>query len=214
MPTGNFGDILAGYYAKRMGLPVKDLLVATNENDILHRFFTRGEYHKTANLETLAPSMDICVSSNFERLIFDLMDRDGAAVDAAMRAFRADGVLPDAAALCDGARGLFEGQRVDDAETLDVIRDVHAQTGVLLDPHTAVGVGAARKTPRDGLKRVVLATAHPAKFPDAVEQATGLRPALPMHLSDLLTHPEEATAIDNEFDAVRDFVRAHAVAAW
>ena len=214
VPTGNFGNVYSAYVARQMGLPISRLVVASNRNDILYRFFANGEMSILGVEPSLSPSMDIQVSSNFERLIFDLMDRDGAAVDAAMRAFRADGVLPDAAALCDGARGLFEGQRVDDAETLDVIRDVHAQAGVLLDPHTAVGVGAARKTPRDGLKRVVLATAHPAKFPDAVEQATGLRPALPMHLSDLLTHPEEATAIDNEFDAVRDFVRAHAVAAW
>ena len=214
VPTGNFGNVYSAYVARQMGLPISRLVVASNRNDILYRFFANGEMSILGVEPSLSPSMDIQVSSNFERLIFDLMDRDGAAVDAAMRAFRADGVLPDAAALCDGARGLFEGHRVDDAETLDVIRDVHAQTGVLLDPHTAVGVGAARKTPRDGLKRVVLATAHPAKFPDAVEQATGLRPALPMHLSDLLTHPEEATAIDNEFDAVRDFVRAHAVAAW
>ncbi len=157
--------------------------------------------------------MDIQVSSNFERLMFDLMDRDGAAVAAAMQAFRDGGTLPGAAELREGARALFEGQRVDDAETLGVIRDVHAETGILLDPHTAVGVGAARKTTRDGHKRVVLATAHPAKFPDAVEEATGVRPELPPHLSDLLSRPEAAASVDNDVDAVRDFVRAHAAAA-
>jgi threonine synthase len=144
--------------------------------------------------------------------MFDLLDRDGAAVEEALRVFRQDGVLPDAQKLSDDARGLFEAYRLDDDETLEVIRDVHAQSGVLVDPHTAVGIGAARKAPRDGHKRVVLATAHPAKFPDAVEKATGVRPELPSHLSDLLERPEQAEAIDNDVAAVRAFVRAHAAA--
>jgi len=213
VPTGNFGNVYAGYVARQMGLPIDRLVVASNRNDILYRFLANGDMSIAGVEPSLSPSMDIQVSSNFERLMFDLMDRDGAAVAAAMRAFRDGGTLPGAAALREGARALFEGQRVDDAETLGVIRDVHAETGILLDPHTAVGVGAARKTTRDGHKRVVLATAHPAKFPDAVEEATGVRPELPPHLSDLLSRPEAAASIDNDVDAVRDFVRAHAAAA-
>ncbi len=213
VPTGNFGNVYAGYVARQMGLPIDRLVVASNRNDILYRFLANGDMSIAGVEPSLSPSMDIQVSSNFERLMFDLMDRDGAAVAAAMRAFRDGGTLPGAAALREGARALFEGQRVDDAETLGVIRDVHAETGILLDPHTAVGVGAARKTTRDGHKRVVLATAHPAKFPDAVEEATGVRPELPPHLSDLLSRPEAAASIDNDVDAVRDFVRVHAAAA-
>jgi threonine synthase len=213
VPTGNFGNVYAGYVAWQMGLPIDRLVVASNRNDILYRFLANGDMSIAGVEPSLSPSMDIQVSSNFERLMFDLMDRDGAAVAAAMRAFRDGGTLPGAAALREGARALFEGQRVDDAETLGVIRDVHAETGILLDPHTAVGVGAARKMTRDGHKRVVLATAHPAKFPDAVEEATGVRPELPPHLSDLLSRPEAAASIDNDVDAVRDFVRVHAAAA-
>jgi threonine synthase len=213
VPTGNFGNVYAGYVARQMGLPIDRLVVASNRNDILYRFLANGDMSIAGVEPSLSPSMDIQVSSNFERLMFDLMDRDGAAVAAAMRAFRDGGTLPGAAALREGARALFEGQRVDDAETLGVIRDVHAETGILLDPHTAVGVGAARKMTRDGHKRVVLATAHPAKFPDAVEEATGVRPELPPHLSDLLSRPEAAASIDNDVDAVRDFVRVHAAAA-
>jgi len=213
VPTGNFGNVYAGYVARQMSLPIDRLVVASNRNDILYRFLANGDMSIAGVEPSLSPSMDIQVSSNFERLMFDLMDRDGAAVAAAMQAFRDDGTLPGAAELREGARALFEGQRVDDAETLDVIRNVHAETGILLDPHTAVGVGAVRKTARDGHKRVVLATAHPAKFPDAVEEATGVRPELPPHLSDLLSRPEAAASVDNDVDAVRDFVRAHAAAA-
>lgn len=212
VPTGNFGNVYSAYVARQMGLPISRLMVASNRNDILYRFFTEGDMSIAPVQASLSPSMDIQVSSNFERLMFDLLDRDGAAVEEALRVFRQDGVLPDAQKLSDDARGLFEAYRLDDDETLEVIRDVHAQSGVLLDPHTAVGVGAARKAPRDGHKRVVLATAHPAKFPDAVEKATGVRPELPSHLSDLLERPEQVEMIDNDVAAVRAFVRAHAAA--
>ena len=212
VPTGNFGNVYSAYVARQMGLPISRLIVASNRNDILYRFFTHGDMSISAVEPSLSPSMDIQVSSNFERLIFDLLDRDGAAVEEAMRVFRQDGVLPDAQKLSDDARGLFEAQRLDDDETLEVIRDVYAQSGVLVDPHTAVGIGAARKSTRDGHKRVVLATAHPAKFPDAVEKATGVRPELPAHLSDLLERPEQAETIGNDVAAVRAYVRAHAAA--
>lgn len=212
VPTGNFGNVYSAYVARQMGLPISRLVVASNRNDILYRFFARGDMSISSVEPSLSPSMDIQVSSNFERLMFDLLDRDGAAVEAAIRVFRRDGVLPDAQSLSDDARGLFEAHRLDDDETLEVIRDVYARSGVLVDPHTAVGIGAARKAPRDGHKRVVLATAHPAKFPDAVEKATGVRPELPSHLSDLLQRPEQADAIENDVTAVRAYVRTHAAA--
>ncbi len=212
VPTGNFGNVYSAYVARQMGLPISRLIVASNRNDILYRFFDRGDMSISAVEPSLSPSMDIQVSSNFERLMFDLLDRDGAAVEEAMRVFRQDGVLPDAQKLSDDARGLFAAHRLDDDETLEVIRDVHARSGGLVDPHTAVGIGAARKAPRDGHKRVVLATAHPAKFPDAVEKATGVRPTLPPHLADLLERPEQAEPIENYTAAVRAFVRTHAAA--
>ncbi len=210
VPTGNFGNVYSAYVARQMGLPVERLVVASNRNDILYRFFAEADMSISAVEPSLSPSMDIQVSSNFERLMFDLVGRDGAAVEAAMQAFRSDGFLPDAASLSGEAGKLFAAQRVDDEETLAVIRDVHGETGILLDPHTAVGVGAARKAPRDGNKRVVLATAHPAKFPDAVEKATGVRPQLPPHLADLLDRPEQAEKVDNDVAAVRAYVRDHA----
>jgi threonine synthase len=210
VPTGNFGNVYAGYVALKMGLPIEKLIVASNRNDILYRFFDQGDMSITDVEPSLSPSMDIQVSSNFERLLFDLLGRDGPAVAEAMQAFRSDGRLPDSARLAADARGLFAAHRLDDQETIDVIRSVHQETGMLIDPHTAVAVGAARKTPRDGTKRIVLATAHPAKFPDAVEKASGLRPPLPDHLSDLLERPERAQTLDNDLDVVRDYVRKHA----
>lgn len=210
VPTGNFGNVYAGYVARKMGLPIEKLIVASNRNDILFRFFDQGEMAITDVEPSLSPSMDIQVSSNFERLLFDLMDRDGEAVSHAMQAFRADGVLPNAGRLSADAQDLFLAHRLDDDETIDVIKSVHEDTGMLIDPHTAVAVGAARKTPRDGTKRIVLATAHPAKFPDAVEKATGVRPALPDHLADLLERPERAETLDNDFAAVREYVVSHA----
>lgn len=210
VPTGNFGNVYAGYVALKMGLPIEKLIVASNRNDILYRFFDQGDMSITDVEPSLSPSMDIQVSSNFERLLFDLLGRDGPAVAEAMQAFRSDGRLPDSARLAADARGLFAAHRLDDQETIDVIRSVHQETGMLIDPHTAVAVGAARKTPRDGTKRIVLATAHPAKFPDAVEKASGLRPPLLDHLSDLLERPERAQTLDNDLDVVRDYVRKHA----
>ena len=210
VPTGNFGNVYSAYVARQMGLPVSRLVVAANRNDILYRFFDRGDMSISGVEPSLSPSMDIQVSSNFERLMFDLMERDGEAVAAAMQAFRAEGALPDAARLSADSRGLFSAGRLDDDETLAEIRRVHDETGMLVDPHSAVALGAARQTPSDGTKRVVLATAHPAKFPDAVEKATGIRPELPQHLSDLLMRPERAETLDNDLDAVRAYVRAHA----
>jgi threonine synthase len=210
VPTGNFGNVYSAYVAHRMGLPVGRLVVASNRNDILYRFFAQGDMSIAGVEPTLSPSMDIQVSSNFERLLFELLDRDGEAVAGLLRTFREDGRLPDGLALSESARALFDAERLDDAETLEIMCQVHEQTGMLVDPHTAVGIGAARKCGDDGHKRVVLATAHPAKFPDAVEKATGVRPALPAHMSDLFARAERADTIANDFDAMRAYVRERA----
>jgi threonine synthase len=209
VPTGNFGDVLAGFVAKRMGLPVERLVVATNANDILARTLESGAYEVRGVVPTASPSMDIQVSSNFERLLFEAYGRDGAAVRRLMAGL-AQGrrFMIDAEAL-EAIRAEFAGAAVDEEATADEIGRVWREAGYLLDPHTAVGVRAAR----GGLERdpatpmVVLGTAHPAKFPDAVERATGVRPPLPPHLADLMDRPERFTVLPAEQGAVEAFIR-------
>jgi threonine synthase len=211
VPTGNFGNVYAGYAARAMGLPVSRLVVGSNRNDILARFFDSGELAVAPVEPTLSPSMDIQISSNFERLMFDLYARDGAAVADAMGRFRATGRVALGAARWRRARELFVGFRLDDAGTKREIARLYAETGELIDPHSAIGVAAARATlDRDPETPVVaLATAHPAKFPDAVEAATGVRPALPPRLADLAERAERVAALPNELAPVQAFVRAH-----
>jgi threonine synthase len=156
---------------------------------------------------SFSPSMDIQISSNFERLLFDLLDRDGAAVAAAIGKFRESGTLPGGEKLRAAAGSVFSGFRTTEAETLTAIREAYETNGILVDPHTAVGLGAARQTSGDGSKRIVLATAHPAKFPDAVEQATGVRPELPAHLADLFEREERCESIANDLVAVQTYIR-------
>ena len=185
VPSGNFGNILAGWIAERMGLPVGQLVIASNRNDILTRWAETGALVADEVVPTLSPSMDIQVSSNHERLLFELSSRDGARTAELLARFRALGSVE---APHDGR---FDAASLDDAATLEVIRQVHSATGMLVDPHTAVGIGAARaRRHDDGTPMVCLATAHPAKFPDAVEQATGIRPPLPPRLADLLEREE------------------------
>jgi threonine synthase len=209
VPTGNFGNVLAGWVAQRTGLPLERLVVGSNRNDILTRFLHSGIMAVSGVVPTLSPSMDIQVSSNVERLLFELNHRDGGLTAEQMHRFRDTGRLvlePDQYAEL-GER--FEGARVDDEATLAIIKSVFEETGTLVDPHTAVGIGAARITSGSGRRggpTVVLATAHPAKFPDAVERATGLRPALPAHLTDLLQRPERTAAVPNDLAAVQAFV--------
>ena len=208
VPTGNFGNIYAAYGARQMGLPVDRLVIGSNRNDILTRTLDSGVMAIAGVEPSRSPSMDIQVSSNFERLLFDLYDRDGTAVDEAMKTFRDSGRFAIDPGRLARARRLFVGHRVDDAATLATIRDVYGASGELLDPHTAVGVAAARAVALDGaVPLVALACAHPAKFPDAVEQAVGLRPALPARLADLLQREERCVDLPNDIAAVRDFVR-------
>ncbi|MBM3561102.1 MAG: threonine synthase, partial [Alphaproteobacteria bacterium] len=190
VPTGNFGNVYAGWVARRMGVPIGRFVAASNCNDILFRFFARGDMSLAPVVPSLSPSMDIQVSSNFERLLFELAGRDGAAVAAAMTTFRRDGRLPVSAAQLADARTLFAGHRSDDEDTLVTMARVHAATGMLVDPHTATAISAAAASGAGEGPRIVLATAHPAKFPDAVEKATGVRPALPPHLADLFSRRE------------------------
>jgi threonine synthase len=210
VPTGNFGNVYAGHLARAMGLPMARLVVATNENDILARYLASGEMAIGAVTPTLSPSMDIQVPSNFERLLFELKGRNGAAVGAAVGAFRKTGTLPADDQAWHSARGLFAARRVDDKETLRTIAEVRAETGMLIDPHTAIGVAAARGERADGVPTVVLATAHPAKFPDAVERATGIRPPVPPALAALAGQRERVTVLPNDAGAVARFLRAHA----
>ena len=210
VPSGNFGNVFAGYGARAMGLPVERFVVGSNRNDILSRFFDRNDMSVAEVQPTLSPSMDIQVSSNFERLLFDLLGRDGARVGQTMAEFRDTGRLSVADAAWRKAAGLFQGHRVDDERTKQVIAEVHAATGELIDPHTAVGLDAARARRGDAsVPMIALATAHAAKFPDAVEAATGIRPALPSRLADLYEREERITVLPNDLSAVSGFIRQH-----
>ncbi len=212
VPTGNFGDVLAGWYAKRMGLPVARLIVATNENDILARALATGEYRPAGVRPTQSPSMDIQVSSNFERLLFERLGRDAERVRGLMAALKQSGgfTIPEDA--LKAIRAEFDAARCSEEECEAEMARVWSQSGALIDPHTAVGVHAARAALRRDPKTpvVALATAHPAKFPDAVEKATRVRPALPPHLSDLMERPERVARLPNDARAVADYLSAHA----
>jgi threonine synthase len=212
VPTGNFGDVLAGWFAKQMGLPVARLIVAANENDILARALASGEYRPAGVKPTQSPSMDIQVSSNFERLLFERLGRDADQLRGLMASLKQSGgfTIPEAALAA--IRAEFDAERCSEAECAEEMARAWRENGVLIDPHTAVGVHAARAAlARDPATPVIaLATAHPAKFPDAVEKATGVRPPLPPHLSDLMKRPERIQRIANNPRAVADFVRQHA----
>ena len=208
VPTGNFGNIYAAYAAGQMGLPLSQLIVGSNSNDILIRFFNSGAMEITAVRPTLSPSMDIQVSSNFERLLFDVLDRDGAQVSETLNGFRANGRFAVTDAQLAHLRRLFDCHRLDDAETLAEIAARHRASGELLDPHSAIGVAAAGAAVRDDVSAVVaLACAHPAKFPDAVEKAAGVRPDLPARLADLYEREERCTTLPNDLATLQDFIR-------
>ena len=212
VPTGNFGNVLAAWAARRMGLPIARLIVGSNRNDILARFLATNDMSIRPVEPSLSPSMDIQVSSNFERLLFELLGRDGAATAAAMRRFREEGRMPVPDAAWRQARALFRGFTLDDEGTLAEIRHLFERAGYLADPHTAVGTAAARAlAPEDPATPVVVAaTAHPAKFPDAVEKATGRRPPLPPRLADLYEREERFAVLPADLGQVEAFVRSHA----
>ena len=211
VPTGNFGDVFAGYVAAQMGLPIERLIVATNVNDILHRALSSGDYSAGSVTPTAAPSMDIQVSSNFERLLFCEGGRDGAALAEQMRGFEATRAMQLTNSQREGAAVLFSSARVDENAMARAMAFAAEHYGEIIDPHTAIGLHAAHAA---GLAPhvpvVTLATAHPAKFRDAVERATGQRPALPARVGDLFEREERFDSLPGEYDAVRDYVAARA----
>ena len=212
VPTGNFGDVFAGHVAARMGLPIERLIVATNVNDILHRALADGDYSAGTVTPTAAPSMDIQVSSNFERLLFDVGGRDGAALAEQMRGFEASKAMRLTNAQREGAAALFTSARADENDMARAMRWAwECCDGEVIDPHTAIGLHAAREAdlPAD-VPVVTLATAHPAKFRDAVERATGQRPALPTRVGDLFERDEAYVELPGDYDAIAAYVAEHA----
>ena len=206
VPTGNFGDIFAGYVAKKMGLPIDRLVIATNENDILARTMRTGRYEMKGVKATTSPSMDIQISSNFERLLFEANDRKPEEVRAAMTSLKQSGgfeIKPEALKVI---RKAFRAGKTSEKDVALTIKDTLAETGYLLDPHTAVGVHVAKKHEKANTPMIVLATAHPAKFPAAVKAASGIDPALPAWLADLMDREERFTILDADLKAVESFV--------
>ena len=209
VPTGNFGDVYAGYVAAKMGLPVARLIVATNRNDIVARALASGDYSEGRVEPTISPSMDIQVASNFERLMFDLEDRDGARVAALMDTFQEKRAFRLSETALGRARGLFLGARVDEETTRATIARIFAETGEIIDPHTAVAMAAARAhRPAPEVPVVVLSTAHAAKFPEAAEAATGVRPSLPPRMADLMERPERYVTLGNDLAALKSHIVA------
>ncbi|WP_206531626.1 threonine synthase [Affinirhizobium pseudoryzae] len=210
VPTGNFGDIFAGYVAKRMGLPIERLVIATNDNDILARTLKTGRYEMKSVIATTSPSMDIQISSNFERLLFEAYGRDPAAVRSAMSGLRQSGAFEIQAEPLKAIRKEFRAGRATQKQVAQTIRETLAETGYLLDPHTATGVFVAKKHAKPTSPMVTLATAHPAKFPASVESACGIHPALPSWLADLMSREERYDLLEAELKAVETFIGQHA----
>jgi threonine synthase len=212
VPTGNFGDVFAGYAASRMGLPINRLVIATNVNDILVRTLKTGRYEPNEVVATSSPSMDIQVSSNFERLVFEAAGGDGNRVCHLMDGLAEQGGFTLSDDELASLRELFSAIAVDEAEVGNTIRDVARETGYVCDPHTAVGLAAARRADTDGSPMVTLATAHPAKFPEAVEAATGKRPDVPARLEKRLGAQERYTVLENDYAVVTEFIESRASA--
>jgi threonine synthase len=214
VPTGNFGDIYAGYVAQCMGLPIDRLVIATNVNDILTRTLATGTYELHDVVATASPSMDIQVASNFERLLFDAYRRDARAVRMLMESLAQSRRFVLSARPLSEIRTNFSADRADEEETAATMRTVLRETGYCVDPHTAVGIAVAEKETRDpAIPMVVLSTAHPAKFPDAVERACGVRPSLPDWLADLPERTERVTVLPADQVAVERFILDAARAA-
>lgn len=207
VPTGNFGDIFAGYLAKKMGLPIDQLIVATNSNDILHRCISSNDHTKKELLQSLSPSMDIMVSSNFERLLFDAYDKDGAAIAQLMEDFKS-GSMTIADTAMKKIQDNFDSYRLDDGAMINVIADVFDKNEYLLDPHTAIGVEAARKIRNNlDVPMVCLATAHPAKFDEAITKAGLENPKLPHHMADLFEREERFDVLKDDIGTVQEYIK-------
>ncbi|MGN7292016.1 threonine synthase [Rhizobium sp. SAFR-030] len=210
VPTGNFGDIFAAYVAKRMGLPIDRLVIATNDNDILVRTLKTGRYEMKPAIATTSPSMDIQISSNFERLLFEAYGRDPAAVRSSMSGLRQSGAFEIQPEALKAIRREFRAGRASQKQVAQTIRETLEATGYLLDPHTATGIFVARKHAKPSSPMITLATAHPAKFPASVESACGIHPALPSWLADLMSREERFDLLEPELKAVETFIDRHA----
>ena len=210
VPTGNFGNVLAAYVVKKMGLPIARFIVAANANDILIRFLAANDMSVKGVVETLAPSMDIQVSSNFERLLFEFQGRDGQLTAATMAEFRRTGRMAVEDKVWRRVAAEFRGFAMNDAATLAEIARLHRESAYVADPHTAIGVAAARAAAPIGLPVIVAATAHPAKFPDAIERAVGFRPALPERLATLYTRPEHYVRAGSDLHEIETLIRRFA----
>jgi len=206
VPTGNYGDVFAGYIAKRMGLPIDRLVVATNQNDILHRCLTGGAYKPDGVMPSISPSMDIQVSSNFERALYYAYGQDGNAVAQLMDELKAGGFTVSQGAL-QALREAFDSGRCDEDETRATIASTWAASGELLCPHSAIGVKVAEELRQSGTPMITLATAHPAKFPAAVEEASGIHPPLPERMSDLYERSERVSRVANDLAAIETFIK-------
>ncbi|MGU3493525.1 threonine synthase [Xanthobacteraceae bacterium A53D] len=211
VPTGNFGDIFAGWVAKKMGLPIRDLTIATNVNDILARTLETGRYEVKGVQPSSSPSMDIQVSSNFERLLFEALERDAGGVRGLMASLGQSGTFSLPREALASIAGEFSAERADEPETAATIARLYRESGYVADPHTAVALAVADKVEHArNVPQVVLSTAHPAKFPDAVEAATGKRPALPPHMADLFGRKERVTVLPNDIAAIEAFIASKA----
>lgn len=207
VPSGNFGDIFAGFVAKQMGVPIDRLIIATNVNDILERTLRTGRYEVTGVTPTTSPSMDIQVSSNFERLLFEAHGRDSETIVRLMSGLKQSGSFGLAQAPLAAIRAGFDASRCTEEEVAQTIAETLQTTGELLDPHSAVGYAVAKRTPQSSSPMVTLATAHPAKFPQAVEDASGIRPALPARLGDLMSREERFVELDNDLTLIESHIR-------
>ena len=214
VPTGNFGNVFAGYAAVQMGLPIERLIVASNHNDILPRFFEAGTMVREPVVPSLSPSMDIQVSSNFERLLFEILERDGAKTKLVMDEFAVSGQFTLNVTEMSRVQSLFSAYRLDDSGTIAEIASTAENDGMIMDPHSAVGLSAARRARADGtvasnMPIISLACAHPAKFEAAVKRATGTAPNLPPHIADLMTRPERMQTVACDSDVIKALILAH-----
>ncbi|MEJ5154801.1 threonine synthase [Gluconobacter wancherniae] len=209
VPTGNFGNVLAAWAARQMGLPIKRLCVGSNRNDILTRFLLDNDMSMRAVEPSLSPSMDIQVSSNFERLLFEMLDRNPTRCAAIMREFRETGRMAVPHDAWTRMKEVFDGMTLDDTQTSVAMREFYSESLYLADPHTAIGLAAGKRFKEAGIPMVAAATAHPAKFPDAVFAATGIRAELPPHLADLFEREERYTTMSSEISGLQAAVRAH-----
>jgi len=206
VPTGNFGDVYAGYLAKKMGLPINKLIVATNQNDILHRAISNGNYEAETVSETISPSMDIQIASNFERLIFDLNDKNSEQTSKDMMKIKQEGKYLIDKEKLNLINQDFLSARMNETETLDVIKSVYEEFNVVLDPHTAIGYGAFDKHDLSG-NNIVLATAHPCKFPDAIQSAINIKAELPNELQFILNEKENYDILENDIEKVKEHIK-------